>query len=89
VEVFNYLKSQSTKWKTIGLQLGMPMNRLDEIEDESNLDNKLMRMINDWLKRVHDENKWGIPSWKKLADVLDDIDKTLADKIRKDHHSEL
>ena len=86
MEVFNYLKGQSTKWKTIGLQLGIPLHRLDEIEsNERNLDNKLMRMISDWLKRVYDEDKWGSPSWKKLADVMDDTDRMLAEKIRKGH----
>ena len=82
--MFNYLQDHSTKWKSIGLQLGIPLHRLDVIEiNESNLDNKLMRMIGDWLKRVYNEDEQGAPSWEKLAAVMENRDKILAKKIRK------
>ncbi len=88
MDILNYLESLAIKWKTIGLKLGIPLAKLDSIEStETNLDNKLIRMINEWLKRVHDEEKWGQPTWKKLASVVEDIDKPRAQTIRKDHSS--
>ena len=86
LEVFNYLEGLSPKWRHIGFKLGIPIEALDGIETtESDLNNKLMRMTSDWLKRKYDDNRWGPPTWSKLASVVEGINRNIAQNIRGDH----
>lgn len=86
LEVFNYLEDLAPKWKMIGLKLGIPLAKLDVIEStESELDQRLMRMTSAWLRRIHDENKWGPPTWMKLASVVEKINRSVAQEITRNH----
>ncbi len=86
LDVFNYLEGLAPKWKTIGLKLGIPLSRLDVIDsNETNLDHRLMRMSSDWLSGNYDIDRWGPPTWKKLASVVEKMNRNVAKEIVKDH----
>ena len=54
------------KWKLIGLQLGMPPEKLDEIKSEhKDPRNCFLEVLNEWLKGLDPE-----PTWEGLAKAL-------------------
>ena len=45
----------------------------------------LFDLVGDWLSRTHIVDEKGMPSWRKLIEVLEEVDETgLASDIRKD-----
>ncbi len=60
----NLLDVVARKWYMIGIQLGIPKNKLDEFQ---NLDDPLSEVINYWLQG----NVKGAPvSWETIVEVL-------------------
>ena len=54
------------------------MHTLDKIKnDEEGVDDRLREMLFEWLKQVDPP-----PSWKDLADAVDNVDKQKAKEIR-------
>lgn len=89
-DILRYLERLSPKWKKIGINLGLSPSRLDRIEcSETDLDSRLFRMANDWLKGNYNEDKFGYPTWAKLASVVETMDRKLAREISKTHSSKL
>ena len=69
----------ASHWKNIGVFLEMDTNELDKIEnDEKGVENCLRVMLSKWLKQVDP-----VPTWKGLAEAVEVIDQTLAEKIQK------
>ncbi len=60
----NLLDVASRKWHMIGIQLGIPKNKLDEFK---NLDDPLSEVINYWL---HGNVKGDPVSWETIVKVL-------------------
>ena len=48
-------------------------------------DTFLFDLVGDWLSRTYKVDEKGIPSWRKLIEVLEEVDEIgLANDIRKD-----
>lgn len=45
----------------------------------------LIEILTAWLEHDYDFNKYGIPSWKSLAEAVWSVDKPLFEKIARDH----
>ena len=55
------------KWKTLGIFLKIPTERLDAIkEDHHNTQDRLQEMLKVWLKQVHPP-----PTWASIINTLD------------------
>ena len=68
----------SSRWKTIGALLEIPTHVLDKIQsNEEGVEGRLQEMLSEWLKQVDPA-----PTWKDLADAVDDLDKKKAKEIR-------
>ena len=66
-----------TDWYGLGLQLCLPVNILDKIRSNPDIDSHMRDMLHAWLQ--HDPEA----SWEKLATALATIDKNMvADNIR-------
>ena len=78
-DAFKILYSQASHWENIGVLLGMDSNELDKIRDnEREVENCLRAMLSKWLKHVDP-----VPTWKGLAEAMEVIDQSLAEKIRR------
>ena len=65
--VFNALHSVCHQWFSIGLQLDVPISRLNIIEtDKPGAEEWMSIMLNYWLNNATDP----LPSWKVLVDAL-------------------
>ena len=84
-EVLQELKDFAD-WKKLGLNLGFNSGQLNVIEKdgEDNAD-CLSRVIQEWLKRMHNEGEYGRPTWSNLVKALKRINLTLAEEIQERH----
>ena len=58
--------------------MGLPEHILEKIKtDEDTAHDRLQKMLSEWLKQVES------PTWKALADAVENIDKLKGQEIRK------
>ena len=75
------------QWKDFGRELGLKSNLLEEIKANHHQQNGVGECFNQvlkaWLKRNHNEARFGPPTWHSLADAVERSgDPALAAKIR-------
>ena len=77
----------NTKWRELGLQLGLRQGTLNVIENNHPRDTDRCHdeCLTKWLERADNVDKChGVPTYSSLADALDMINqKDVTDKIRK------
>ena len=63
----------SAKWRILGMYLGLRTGLLDEIHADHPLSSRerLLRVVNLWLKHGYDVDKHGPPSWNSLRAAVD------------------
>ena len=75
------------QWHNLGLHLGLSPRYLDVIDiDGEGVEEKVKKVLLEWLKRNYDVKKYGLPSWSTLANAVDPIDHALALTIKRNHH---
>ena len=85
------LISIESKWREIGLALGLKLSQLNRISSESNhMPDCLTKMLELWLNKSYDYTKHDQPSWQTLSKAVrhpaggnnpvlaDEIDKHIA-----------
>lgn len=73
-----------TKWKDLGLALGLTYPTLEKIGNENHgkIDDSIREMLAAWLQQRDNVKKCGVPSWSVLQTALKHIDEIqLADEI--------
>ena len=76
------------QWKLLGLNLGVPPQLLEAIEnDYRSTADRLTQVLVRWFRREHDIGKYGLPSWAQLANALEPIDVSLAQTIKEEYPS--
>ena len=73
------------KWQDFGLGLGLSYTTIENIEaDEKGVESCFRACLAGWLRRADNVDEKGVPTWLRLAEVLEEIgDKATAEKIRK------
>ena len=75
------------KWHDLGLRLGLSPQHLEVIDsDGKETDDKLKKVLLEWLKRNYDTDKHGLPSWSALVNAVEPTDHALALTIKRNHH---
>ena len=80
------LEPLESRWRDIGRKLGIRPSTIDSISaDHSQCGPCLSEVIKHWLKLNYDTNKFGQPSWRKLAKAVSGLDKRLFYSLANDH----
>ena len=85
-DVKSELIAMATRWKEIGLVLGLDPNQLSRIEsDHGTVENCLTEVLHLWLKMAYNFERFGEPSWTLLVEAVGHPaggnDRALAEKI--------
>ena len=81
----------AARFYSLGCALGLPASTLDKIRNDNPHDSEiaLVQVINTWLARKFNTERFGAPSWRKLVNALAEPaggnDHFLAKKIAEDH----
>ncbi len=75
------------RWRTIATRLRLRSTSMDTIETNNSKDVErcLELAITDWLKLNYHYERNGKPSWRKLAKAVYLFDRTIFNKIVKEH----
>lgn len=86
-DVLTAVKTLSSQWILLSLELGLKQSTLDEIESDNPGSVKicLCRALGEWLRLNYNHQRHGRPSWKKLAEAVQTLDFELSEHIANDH----
>ncbi len=91
-DVVEMLSGKAAIWRTIALNLCLRNGNIEVIQENhrGNATMCLQLAITDWLRLEYNwkKKKNGLPSWKKLAEVVRGIDNALYLKIVEKHPKE-
>ena len=75
-----------TEWRMLGLRLGLISGQLDIIEvDYRYAGERLHQVLLKWLRRCYNQDKYGPPTWSRLADAIEQINPALCVSIHTKH----
>ena len=85
--VLNAVEKLSAKWRLFSVELGIEESTLDLIEHDHSGNAKmcLYNVLREWLKLNYDVEMHGRPSWRRLAEAVKSLDRTLFEKIATEH----
>lgn len=70
-EVRQELTGIAAQWKDIGIDLGIAIGKLNEIQAEVEGSMQcLTQMLITWLRRAYNVERFGEPTWRKLVEVV-------------------
>ena len=87
-EVALECQSVSARWRDLGTRLGLLPHTMNSIEatHRGDVGRCLQAVIEKWLQRPMGEVLESVlPTWKNLCEALSYIDRSLADRIAKEH----
>lgn len=75
------------KWQSFGLKAGLYQPTLDTIKAKYKEDVELCfkECLSCWLRKEDKVKEEGEPTWLRLADILEDIDRAIAEQIKNNH----
>ena len=85
--MFMAIKKKTGKYAEIGRGFGLAPSTIESIQENHPGDNSgaLQDVIKTWVRQEFNTEKFGLPSWRKVVEIIGGFDKLLAKKIAKDH----
>ena len=85
--VFKAIREKAAKYAEIGRDFGLAPSTIESIKENHPGDNAgaLQDVIKTWVRQDFNTEKFGLPSWQKVVEVISGFGKLLAKKIAKDH----
>ena len=84
------LEPVSAEWSNIGVMLGLSYNFIRLLGEDDDIMDRIRSLAERWLKKNFDFKNFGVPSWKKLVEVIGAKagggDSAHALKIAKEHY---
>ena len=71
-EVMDAVHDVASRWKSLGAALRLPRPVLDRIQKEHRDDPRdcLEDVVTEWLNQSYNTQRFGLPSWKMLAEAV-------------------
>ena len=70
-EVMDAVHDVASRWKSLGAALRLPRPVLDRIEaDRRDAKSCLEDVVTEWLNQSYKTKRFGLPSWKMLAEAV-------------------
>ena len=74
------------EWKELGLNLGLHPSALNVIEkNHRSVKEQLHQVLEDWLRMKDNIDEGDLPTWSRLAEAVEPIDRALSITIKKKH----
>ncbi len=85
--IFKAIGKKAAKYAEIGRNFGLAPSIIETIKENHPGDNSkaLQDVILTWIRQDFNTTRFGVPSWRKVVEVISDFDKLLAKKIAVDH----
>ena len=72
-----------SRWKDLGLNLGLRASALDVIEKDHNfVEDRLREVLLRWLKRIDNIDENVCPTWSQLVNAVEPMNRALSHYIR-------
>ena len=87
--MLDYLNEEAGKWDTISRNLRVKTGKITELVNSGQTSPRcLANAITDWLLLNYNHQRFGKPTWKKVAESVVKINRKLFLHIAKEHKAE-
>lgn len=85
--VFKAIRKKAAKYPEVGRGFGLAPDKMESIRENNpgNNSGALQDVITTWVRQDFNTERFGLPSWRKVVEVISRFDNLLAKKIAKDH----
>ena len=89
-DVFDEVEKLSSRWKLLATKLRLRNHAVENIQENcSDVMSSLNEALKEWLKLNYNHQKYGRPSWRRLADAVRSLDYGLFEEIARNHAGEM
>ena len=84
------MEKLSPKWDLFAIKLGLRNHAVENIQENcSDVMSRLFKALKEWLKLNYNHQKYGRPSWQRLAEAVRGLDYGLFEEIARKHAGEM
>ena len=89
-DVFDEVEDLSSKWNLLAIKLRLKNHTIENIQQKySDGLSSLSEALKEWLKLNYNHQKYGRPSWRRLAEAVRSLDYGLFEEIARKHGGEI
>ena len=89
-DIFDEVEKLSPKWKLLTTKLRLRNHVVENIQENcSDVMSRLDEALKEWLKLNYNHQKYGRPSWRRLAEAVRSLDYGLFEEIARNHAGEM
>ena len=64
------MEGVADRWDSVGIFLGIPYLVIEGCREEHTMEERMRAMVEAWVNRRYDVEKFGQPSWRKLVEAV-------------------
>ena len=89
-DIFDEVEKLSPKWKLLTTKLRLRNHVVENIQENCfDVMSRLDEALKEWLKLNYNHQKYGRPSWRRLAEAVRSLDYGLFEEIARNHAGEM
>ena len=89
-DVFDEVEDLSSKWNLLAIKLRLKNHTIENIQQKYNDGlSSLSETLKEWLKLNYNHQKYGRPSWQRLAEAVRSLDYGIFEEIARNHGGEI
>ena len=84
------MEDLSPKWNLLAIKLRLKIHTIENIQQKYGDGlNSLTEALKEWLKLNYNHERYGRPSWQRLAEAVRSLDYGLFEEIARNHGGEI